>query len=102
MNLSNITPGQRIAAEIERIAVETTKHVELQLSRIHQLVNTPGQQANILEAFGTNALAAFQSYEAFRQAMLIAAPDRAIPAPDMMVFQPQADGSVIYAPPTEP
>ena len=100
MNLTTTTAAQRIASEIEQVTLETIRFCEAQINRIFRLANTEGEQAAIFAAFGTNGVAALQSYAAF-QAALVAVGGHA-PLPSLEVFQPQPDGSVVYVAPPEP
>jgi hypothetical protein len=100
MNLTTITPAQRIAGEIEQITSETIRFCESQINRIFSLANTEGQQSAIFAAFGTNGVAALQAYAAF-QAALVAVGGNA-PLSSLEVFQPQPDGSVVYVAPPAP
>lgn len=99
MRIPTITTGQRIAAEIEALTNETLRHVESQLTRIYWLANTPGEQAAICEAFGTHGTSALAAYEAFRAALTTGMPSHTVREVNVQVFQPQADGSVIYVAP---
>jgi hypothetical protein len=100
MNLTTATPAQRTAAEIERITQETTSHLEFQLKRLHAMAS----DQIVLDAFGTNAVAAISAYSAFHAALTAVNPENTAPVPDTTVFQPQPDGSVVYvaAEPDEP
>ena len=100
MNLVTTTNSQRIAAEVESITKETISFVAARLNQIYSLVNTPGEEANILAAFGTNGVAALQAYGAFQAAS--AAVGVSVPAPDLERFVPQEDGTVSFVPPAEP
>ena len=96
-NLITKTNAQRIAEEIDASQQELLKHVEAMLSTIFSKVNTAGEQQAILDAFGTNAASAISAYVAMYQAIAAINPSTSVPAPDLATFQPQADGSVIYA-----
>ena len=100
MNLTTTTQAQRIAGEIEQVTSETIRFCEAQVNRIFRLANTEGEQAAIFQAFGTNGVAALQSYAVFQSA-LVAVGGNA-PLPSLEVFQPQPDGSVVYIAPPEP
>lgn len=100
MNLLTSTPAERTAHNIESITYEVYAFVQSRLLRIHELVNTPTQQGDILAAFGTNGVAALQAYVASREALLTVGGE--VPLPDPEVFVAQADGSVTYVAPPEP
>lgn len=102
MNLVTITTAQRIAAEIEQVTAETLSFVEAQLKRLYALANTPGEQANILAAFGANGISALGAYASFKSALDSAKPGNTAEAVNLDVFQPQDDGSVIYVAPPQP
>jgi len=97
MTLLNLTNPQRIAHEIDASQQELLNHVQATLSTIYAKVNTAGEQQAILDAFGTNAASAISAYVAMYQAIAAINPATSVPAPDLATFQPQADGSVIYA-----
>lgn len=97
MTLLNLTNPQRIAHEIDASQQELLNHVQATLSTIYAKVNTVGEQQAILDAFGTNAASAISAYVAMYQAIAAINPATSVPAPDLATFQPQADGSVIYA-----
>jgi hypothetical protein len=99
MQLTTTTKAQRIASEIESITSQTLAFVEAQLTRIHALANTPGEQSAILAAFGKNGVAALSAYGAFHAALTTAITRHNAPAVDAQVFQPQADGSILYVEP---
>lgn len=99
MTLLNLTNPQRIAHEIDAAQQELLKHVESTLSTIYAKVNTAGEQQAILDAFGANAAAAITAYAAMFQAVATINPATSVPVPDLAIFQPQLDGSVIFAAP---
>jgi hypothetical protein len=99
MTLLTLTNPQRIAHEIDAAQQELLKHVEAMLSTIYAKVNTAGEQQAILDAFGANAASAISAYVAMFQAVASINPATNIPVPDLTIFQPQPDGSVIFAAP---
>ena len=103
MDLIPKTEAQKIAERINQIQGDLSNHAVKQLEAIHSLVNTPGLQQGVLDAFGTNGVAALTAYGAFHAALAVAAPGNAAPAPNISVFQPQQDGTILYvAPPAPP
>jgi hypothetical protein len=100
MNLTTTPTGVRIAGEIEGITAETIRFVQAQLNRLYQLATTEGEQAAIFEAFGTNGVTALQSYAAF--AIALQSVGGNAPLPDLSVFVPREDGSVLYVAPPAP
>ena len=96
------TNAQRIAEEIDASQNELLNHVQAMLKNIHAKVNTDGEQQAILDAFGANGVKALTSYAAMFQAVSAINPATAIPAPDLTVFQPQPDGTVLFVAPPEP
>jgi len=101
MTLLNLTNPQRIAHEIDAAQQELLKHVEAMLSTIYSKVNTAGEQQAILDAFGANAASAISAYVAMFQAVSAINPATSVPVPDLAIFQPQPDGSVLFVPPIE-
>lgn len=99
-----MTPHQ-IAAEIAQINNETVSFLRAQAKRAYALVNTPGQQQEILDAFPAIGLVPAQAvaaYAAFQAALAAVGAADGIPAPDLTIFQPQLDGSVLYVAPPPP
>lgn len=101
MNLIIKTNPQRIADEIDSAQQELLAHVEATLTTIYSKVNTAGEQQAILDAFGSNAASAISAYAAMFQAVAAINPATSVPAPDLAIFQPQADGSVLFVSPSE-
>jgi hypothetical protein len=98
MNFTTITAAQRTAADIEQITADTISFVEARLNQLHSLSSDP----DVLAVFGTNAVSALTMYSAFLQALSAVKPDHSAPTFDPEIFQPQPDGSVVYAaPPTQ-
>jgi hypothetical protein len=102
MSLITKTNAQRIAEEIDASQNELLNHVQSMLKTIHAKVNTDGEQQAILDAFGANGVKALTAYSAMFQAVSAINPSTDIPAPDLMVFQPQQDGTVIFVAPPIP
>lgn len=94
------TNAQRIAEDIDAAQQELLNHVEAMLSTIYSKVNTAGEQQAILDAFGANAASAITAYVAMYQAVAAINPATSVPVPDLAMFQPQPDGSVIYSQPS--
>jgi hypothetical protein len=90
------------AYSIQQETKALAEYTHSALLRIHALANTPGQEQEILDCFGSNAATALAAYSAFANAMNLVKPD-SIPLPNQEVFQIQQDGTVVYvAPPTVP
>ena len=92
---TSITPAFRAAAEIEQVTADTISFVEARLKHLHQLASDP----SVLEAFGTNAVAALTAYSAFLAALSVVNPNHTAPAFDLAIYRPQPDGSIIYVSP---
>ena len=101
-SLLNKTTAQKIAERIDSTQSELLNHVESILRNIHAAANTDGQQQAILDVFGTGATAALTKYATLYAAISALNPSTTVPAPDMTVFQPQPDGTVLYVAPPEP
>lgn len=99
MDLIDKTPAQKIADEISTISSELIKHAVNELKRINVLANTPGEQQNIMNVFGTKATMAFMVYVAFFKAVSAALQEHDVPAPSPDVFQAQPDGTILYVAP---
>lgn len=103
--MSLITPSIQIAAELNSIERETISFLKAQAKKSFALINTPGQEQAVLDAMGTNAIRAVTVYSAVYQALAGLSESNGLDAPDLNVFQPQQDGTVIYVappPPVEP
>ena len=96
------TEAQKIAERIDASQVELINHIESQLRSFHAAVNTEGKQQEILDAFGTNAVAALSKYVAMRTLILQLKPSTTVPEPNFEVFVANQDGSVTYVAPPEP
>jgi len=95
MILTSITSAQRAANEIEQITSDTISFVEAKLKYLYELSANP----SVLEVFGTHAVEALTAYSAFVQALTVVKPEHTVPSFDLNVYQPQADGSVVYVAP---
>jgi hypothetical protein len=96
------TKAQRIAEDIDSSQNELLNHVESMLATIYAKVNTEGEQQAILDAFGLNGVAALTAYSAMFQAVAAINPATTVPVPDLNMFQPQPDGTVLFVAPIEP
>ena len=101
-NLIQKTNAQRIAEEIDAMQQEWLNHTQSIFKAIHAKANTEGEQQAILDVFGANGVKALTSYSAMFQAVAAINPATNIPAPDLTVFQPQQDGTVLFVAPPEP
>lgn len=102
MNLIPTTPARALATQIEAASQELARHVASQLTRIFELANTPGEQQAIMDVFGSNAVSALTAYTSFHEALGAALPGHSAPDPDLTVFQPQPDGTVVFVAPPAP
>lgn len=92
---TSITPAFKAAAEIEQLTADTISFVEARLNQLHDLANDPA----VLAVFGTNATTALTAYSAFLTALTVVKPNHNAPSFDLTVFQPQADGSILFVEP---
>lgn len=88
-----------IAAQIDQINTETISFLRSQARRAYALANTEGQQQAIMDAFGINAAAAVGTYAAIYGALASLNQAADLDAPDLQIFQPQPDGTVLYISP---
>lgn len=102
MSLLPTTTAQSIASQIDAINIEATSYERAQLARVWALATTPGEEQNILDAFGVNAVAALTAYAARYQALVAISAAEGVTPPDFERFTPQPDGTVIYVDPPEP
>ncbi len=102
MSLIPTTSAQRTAQLIDSINVESVNFLRSQMQRAYQLANTPGEQQAIMDAFGTNAAQAVTIYATMRAALASIGQADSLPEPDLAMFTPQADGTVVFTAPPEP
>ena len=94
------------AADIAQIISSVPPFLVAQMSRAYDLVNTEGQQQAILNAlpdFDVTPAQALTLYATMQGALASIGLAGNLAAPDLTVFVPQQDGSVLYvAPDAEP
>jgi hypothetical protein len=96
------SPAREAANEIQSLITEVVGFNAATLRRIHELVNTPGEQQAILDKFGAEGASALTAYVALQSAMELVAPG-SVPPANPAVFAAQRDGTVLYvAPPFVP
>ena len=95
-NLINKTTAQIKAEKIDALQSELQSHVESILSLIYAEANTDGEQQAILDVFGAGATAALTKYGTLHAAISELNPATSVPVPDLTVFQPQPDGTVLF------
>lgn len=88
------------AAEIDRINREMVSYIRHQLTTSYDLVMLDPQA--VLSVMGDKAANALTSYATLHAALDSLGAAAGLTAPNFEVFQPQADGSVIYVAPPEP
>lgn len=91
-----------IAAEIDGIHRETISFLRAQARRSYDLANTAGMQQEVMNALGDKATAAVGVYAAIYQLLTTLGHNEGLSAPDLTVFQPQQDGTVLYVAPPPP
>lgn len=95
-NLINKTTAQIKAEKIDALQSELQSHVESILSLIYAEANTEGEQQAIMDVFGTGATAALTKYGTLHAAISALNPATTVPAPDLNMFKPQPDGTVLF------
>jgi len=93
------------AANIAEIIASVPPFLVAQMAEAYELVNTPGQQQAILDAmpdFGVTPTQALTLYATMQTALASIGLAGNLAAPDLTVFVPQQDGSVLYVAPPEP
>lgn len=90
------TTAQIKAEKIDALQSELQNHVESILSLIYAEANTEGEQQAIMDAFGTGATEALTKYGTLHAAISALNPATSVPVPDLTVFQPQPDGTVLF------
>ncbi len=101
-SLISKTTAQIIAEQIDSTQSELLNHVESVLRNIHAAANTEGEQQAILDVFGTGATAAITKYATLHAAIAALNPATSVPVPDLNMFKPQSDGTVLFVAPTAP
>lgn len=101
-NLIPKTTAQIIAEQIDSTQSELLNHVESVLRNIHAAANTDGEQQAILDVFGTGATAVITKYAMLYAVISALNPATSVPVPDLTVFQPQPDGTVLFVAPPAP
>lgn len=87
-----------LAAEIDGINRETVGFLRAQSVRAYALANTDGQQQAVMDALGTQAAAALQSYAAIHGVLTALNAAEGIPAPDFSIWSANPDGTVQFIP----
>ena len=103
--MSLIPLSHIIAAKIEEANSQTIGFLRSQATNTFALANTQGQQQAIMDAFGANAVSALTTYSTIYGALVALGKADGLAAPDLNIFQPQPDGTLIYVapePPAEP
>ena len=90
-----------LAAEIDSINRETVGFLRAQALRAYALANADGHQQSVMDALGTQAAAALQSYAAIYGVLTTLGAADGIPSPDFSKWQVNQDGTVTYIPPAE-
>lgn len=90
-----------LAAEIDGINRETVGFLRAQAVRAYALANAEGHQQAVMDALGTQAAAALQSYAAIHGVLTTLGEADGIPSPDFAKWSINPDGSVIYVPQEE-
>lgn len=85
-----------IAAEIDLINRETVGFLRAQASRAYALADTEGQQQAIMDALGTQAATAIDTYAAIYAVLTTLGAAADIPAPDFDKWQINQDGTVTF------
>lgn len=97
-----ITPQLGAAALIDSINIEVASYLRAQLQRCYDLLWHTGNPQEVLDALGSNATAALSRYAALYSALQAISEAGTLPNPDLTIYQPQPDGTVIYCPPPAP
>jgi len=97
MSLIQKTEAEKIAQKIDQINEELFSYVRNRMKEAHALANTPGQEQNIMDVFGTNAAAALNVYAVMKDALDQAGQGEGLGSVDTNIFQPQQDGSVLFS-----
>ena len=99
MNYLTKTPAQSKAESIAQSAAELSNHVESMLKMMHDKLANDAEPQAILDAFGNKAVKVLQDYSAMVQAVKAINPDSTVPEPDLVMFKPNANGTVTYTAP---
>jgi len=102
MSLIQKSPAEKLANEIDAINTEAISFIKAMMSNAFAKANTAGEQQAIMDVFGTNAVNALTVYSAFYSSLATVGQADGLSAPDLTMFQPQPDGTVIFVAPPEP
>ena len=96
-----MTPHAK-ASEISSIIKQVVPYLQMMAKKSFFLVNQDDEQQDILNAlpdFGISAVDALAIYSAIYSALNSIGKSNGITSPDLSVFQPQQDGTVLYVAP---
>lgn len=97
--LLNKTPAQAYAEQIDTLQRDWLTYTEAVFKAIESKAATPGEQQNIMDVFGVNAGEVLRKYGVVYTAILDINPGTNIPAPNLDIYNPQPDGTVLYVAP---
>jgi hypothetical protein len=99
--LLNKTQAEVLAEGIDKLQREWLAYTEAVFKSIESKAATPGQQQNVMDVFGENAAEVLRKYGVVYAAVLDINPETGVPAPNLDIYQPQPDGTVLYVSPPE-
>ena len=102
MSLIQKSTAEKLANEIDSINTEAINFLKSMMSNAFAKANTKGEQQAIMDVFGTNGVNALTVYSTFHAALSALGQADGLAAPDLTIFQPQPDGSILYVAPPEP
>jgi hypothetical protein len=102
MSLIQKSSAEKLANEIDSINTEAISFIKSMMSNAYAKANTAGEQQAIMDVFGANAVNALTVYSTFHAALTALGQADGLAAPNLVVFQPQANGKVVFVAPPEP
>ena len=102
MSLIQKSHAEKLANEIDSINTESISFLKSMMSNAYAKANTAGEQQAVMDVFGSNAVNALTVYSTFYAALSTLGEAAGLAVPDLTIFQPQPDGSVLFVAPPEP
>ena len=102
MSLIKKSTAEKLANEIDSINTEAISFIKSMMSNAFAKANTAGEQQAIMDVFGVNAVNALTVYSTFHAALSALGQADGLAVPDLVMFQPQPDGKVIFTAPAQP
>jgi len=106
--MSLLPPATLSAAKVNQLDLDTKNYLRSQLIASYATVYNNGNPQPVLDAMGTNASAALNSYSVLYEALNTLGVADGVPPVVLTIYVPNSDGTVTYVPapipppPTDP